>query len=120
MSCLPLYQPSDESAELDLDAKRPTTRAECPESRPCPWVGCRYHLYLDVNPKTGALRLRFPDRDPLEMAESCALDVAERSARQGGLTLKEVGRALNLTKERIRQIQVEALDNMGEDRHLLE
>lgn len=23
--------------------------------RPCPWVGCKWHLYLDVNPETGAM-----------------------------------------------------------------
>ena len=30
--------------------ERPTTRVDCENGmRPCPWVGCRYHLYLDVD-----------------------------------------------------------------------
>lgn len=32
-----------------LRIPRPTTRAECrDEARPCPWVGCRHHLLLEV------------------------------------------------------------------------
>lgn len=30
--------------------RRPTTRAEClQEARPCPWVGCKHHLLLEVS-----------------------------------------------------------------------
>ena len=39
------------------------------------------------------------------MGESCALDSAERGER----TLEAVGEALNLTKERVRQVQDIAL-----------
>lgn len=39
------------------------------------------------------------------MRHSCALDVADA----GGSTLEEVGGILNLTRERIRQIEVKAL-----------
>lgn len=32
-----------------LSIPRPQTRAECQqEARPCPWVGCRHHLLLEV------------------------------------------------------------------------
>ena len=38
------------------------TRAECVEGpRPCPYVSCKYHLYLDVQHRTGAIKLNFPD-----------------------------------------------------------
>jgi hypothetical protein len=34
------------------DVERPRTRAECKdEPRPCPWVACKHHLYLDINPR---------------------------------------------------------------------
>jgi hypothetical protein len=39
------------------------------------------------------------------MGESCALDVADR----GGTTLEDVGAIMNLTRERIRQVEVKAL-----------
>jgi hypothetical protein len=39
------------------------------------------------------------------MSESCALDVADR----GGTTLEDVGAIMNLTRERIRQVEVKAL-----------
>jgi DNA-directed RNA polymerase sigma subunit (sigma70/sigma32) len=44
------------------------------------------------------------------MKETCALDVADR----GGITLEEVGEILNLTRERIRQVEVRGLTKMRE------
>jgi len=73
--------------------------------RPCVRVSCRHHLYLDVNPETGSIKINFPDLEPWEMRETCALDVAER----GGITLEEVGEIMNLTRERIRQVEVRGL-----------
>ena len=73
--------------------------------RPCPFVSCAHHLYLDVNPESGAIKLNFPHLDVWEMAETCSLDVADR----GGITLEEVGAILNLTRERIRQVEVRGL-----------
>ena len=73
--------------------------------RPCPWVSCKHHLYLDVNPETGSIKINFPDLESWELAETCALDVAER----GGITLEEVGEIMNLTRERIRQVEVRGL-----------
>jgi hypothetical protein len=89
-----------------VDIPRPTTRAECREEmRPCPWVACKHHLYLDINPETGSIKINFPDLEPWELQNTCALDVAER----GGITLEEVGEIMNLTRERIRQVEVRGL-----------
>jgi hypothetical protein len=89
-----------------VDIPRPTSRAECSgEMRPCPWVACKHHLYLDVNPETGSIKINFPDLEPWDLKETCALDVAERS----GITLEEVGEIMNLTRERIRQVEVRGL-----------
>lgn len=98
------------NAELEgmneRDLHRPTTRAECEpggrnEMRPCPYVSCVHHLYLDVSPRSGAIKVNFPDREVWEMDETCAHDVAKR----GGVTLEEVGAIMNLTRERIRQLE---------------
>ena len=57
--------------------KRPQTRAECEGGiRPCPYVGCKYHLYLDINPVSGSIKINFPDREVWEMQHSCSLDIA--------------------------------------------
>jgi hypothetical protein len=89
-----------------VDIQRPTTREECRgEVRPCPWVACKHHLYLDINPETGSIKINFPDLEPWELKHTCALDVAER----GGITLEEVGEIMNLTRERIRQVEVRGL-----------
>ena len=88
------------------DVERPMTRDECKSmTRPCPFVSCSHHLYLDVNPESGAIKLNFPHLEVWEMAETCSLDVADR----GGITLEEVGAILNLTRERIRQVEVRGL-----------
>ena len=89
-----------------VDEPRPKTRAECRgEARPCPWVACKFHLYLDVNPETGSIKINFPDLEPEDMKDTCSLDVAER----GGITLEEVGEIMNLTRERVRQVETQGL-----------
>lgn len=89
---------------------RPTTRGECCEGfRPCPFVACRWHLYIDVSERTGAITYNFPDIEVEEMGESCALDVADR----GGTTLEDAGAVMNLTRERIRQVELRALARMA-------
>ncbi len=90
----------------ETDYYKPKSRAEClGTERPCPYVSCKHHLYLDVSPRTGAIKLNFPDLEVWEMKETCALDVADR----GGTTLEDVGAIMNLTRERIRQVEVRAL-----------
>jgi Sigma-70, region 4 len=88
------------------DYDKPRARAECLEGpRPCPFVSCKHHLYVDVSARTGAIKLNFPDLEVWDLGESCALDVADR----GGTTLEDVGAIMNLTRERIRQVEVKAL-----------
>ncbi len=75
----------------------------CPRTRgddgPCPFVSCRHHLYLDVQ-RTGSITLNFPDLEPWELEETCAIDVAIG----GGATLERTGELLNCARERVRQI----------------
>lgn len=88
------------------DVLRPRLREDCAQGeRPCPFVSCKHHLFLDVSARTGAIKLNFPDLEVWEMTETCALDVADR----GGTTLEEVGAIMNLTRERIRQVEVKGL-----------
>jgi hypothetical protein len=90
----------------EMQSLRPRTRGECVgTARPCPWVGCRHHLFLDVNEDTGGLKINFPDRSLDDLAETCALDVADR----GVATLEAVGELMNLTRERTRQVEVRGL-----------
>lgn len=95
---------------------RPQVRADCKDgARPCPWAGCRYHLGYDVT-HGGSLKDQFPGREviPLEgergLPVTCALDVADK----GEHTLAEVAEALNLTRERVRQIEKQALDKLAD------
>lgn len=79
----------------------PMVRAECRDGpRPCPYVSCRHHLYLDVN-DNGGIQFNFPDLPLEELDPSCALDVIDA---HGDLTYAELARLLNVTRERARQL----------------
>jgi hypothetical protein len=90
----------------ESDYWRPASRGDCAEmERPCPFVGCKYHLYIDVHPVRGSIKVNFPDVEVWEMTETCALDIADR----GGITLEDVGQIMNLTRERVRQLETAGL-----------
>lgn len=93
---------------------RPRTRGDCIDvPRPCPFVGCEYNNYLDINGDNGSLKINFPDKEPWEIEPrgSCALDVAD----EAGCTLEEVGTILNVSRERIRQIESHVLKRFAQD-----
>ncbi len=88
-----------------IELQRPRTRAECPSIRPCPFVSCRYHLYLDVT-RRGRVRVNFPDQEVDDLEQSCALDLADTGPR----TLEEIGQLMGgISRERVRQIEQSAL-----------
>jgi hypothetical protein len=98
-----------DEAELlqTINQLRPKTRADCATGpRPCLFVSCKHNLFLDVNPETGSVKLNFPDKEIWELAETCALDVADR----GGAALAEVAALLNLSPERTAQIEALATE----------
>lgn len=102
----PEYLSPSERRELEED--RPRNRSECRgHEGPCPWVGCRYHLYLDVNPVSGSIKINFPHLEPWELAETCALDVAEQEH-----DLEQVGSYLNMTRARVGQVVDEIRHNL--------
>jgi hypothetical protein len=115
LNLLPILQPDDdlvydaeEIGEALSEAERPKKRSQCVDGpRPCPWVSCRYNLYLDVR-GDGILRFNFPGKEPHEVFQSCALDLAEDGLR----TLEQVALLMGMSKERARQIEEVAFDKL--------
>ena len=94
-----------------VDYERPKSYGQCQRTglgtreTPCLFVSCGHHLALSVNPATGSIKTMRPGLEIEDLPETCALRVADA----GGATLEEVGALLNLTRERIRQIEYGAL-----------
>jgi hypothetical protein len=92
-------------------AERPRTRGDCVDGpRPCPWVSCKHHLYLEVT-NDGRIRYAFPDKEPEDLEHSCALDVAD----EGGVPLSTVADLVNMTRERVKEIEDEVFANVLRD-----
>jgi hypothetical protein len=88
-----------------IDYQRPRTRGECEGGiRPCPFVSCTHHLYLEVT-RIGSIRFPHSDAEPADLHETCALDVADR----GGMRLDDVAALLNVTREAVRLVELQAL-----------
>lgn len=83
---------------------QPRTRRECPQG-PCPHVACKFHLWTDRVVRAGVVvDIRetplFGDR-----RHTCVLNEIAR----GPLTLDAIGKMLDLSRERVRQIEADAL-----------
>ena len=99
---------------------RPRIRADCEKvQRPCPYVGCRYNLYLAITHQGSgsseqlSIQRRSGRRiEPSEMKESCAIDVADRVSH---LDLDVIGEYMGFTRERARQIEADAIRKLRAD-----
>lgn len=88
---------------------KPKTRGACERRglgtrRPCPYVSCKHHIALDVT-FSGSIKHTRPGLAVDEFEHTCTLALADG----GGMTLEDVGAVLNLTRERVRQIEGDAL-----------
>lgn len=84
----------------------PRTRGECESvRRPCPFVSCKWHMAIDAGERPGRVTINFPDVEPTAIPATCALDIAD----EGGSTLERVAEVMNMTRERVRQIEEQAL-----------
>lgn len=92
-----------------VEIERPKLRSECENGiRPCPFVSCRFHLYLQL--VGGNLRLNHKGKEPWELEHSCALDIAD----EGPHTLEEIATWIGATRERVRQIETFAMLKLNE------
>jgi hypothetical protein len=81
---------------------RPRTRGDCINGpRPCPWVGCRHNLYLDIRRAGDTVKVNF-DVEPDEVQNNtlCSLDYADEAH-----TLQQIADLMRVTRERIRQLE---------------
>lgn len=80
----------------------PPTRAECENGpRPCPWVNCRYHLWL-VEGRDMPGRRYGSKTPPSELRpaspHTCALDIT------GPLSVKEIAERMGCSERRVQQL----------------
>lgn len=98
--------------------KRPRTLGEC-VTGPCPWVSCKYNVFLDYTPnpdptKPGFITMNFPGRQVWELEHTCAMQIAVKAEQLGEtLTTEEIAEVMNLTSERLRQLTRESLSGLA-------
>ena len=88
------------------------TERRCPRAdgdlSPCPWIGCRHHLWVEASRSRDKSRRNGRRLDlelcPTQLQQTCAVDVA----MLGELTLAAVGNLFGVTRERIRMIELRA------------
>lgn len=75
-------------------------------ARPCPYVGCKHHLLIEVNPDTGDMTKAVPFDETSQddvgdvlsgRAQTCSLDVAN----EGAIAPKQIGALLNVSRQRV-------------------
>jgi len=132
-------QPQEDLGDLTyetnlLEERKPYRRGDClpgghNAQRPCLYARCRHNLLVDIipNPSGGAPRVyeNFPGVPPQDLVATCVLDVVDeigefdreallkelggRDTQDDSLALEQVGKLMNITRERVRQVQVEGL-----------
>jgi hypothetical protein len=103
--------------ELGGIPSRPRTYGDCIRQglgvvHRCPWVGCKYHLAIEVNERNGSIRFTWPGLEPDEWPETCVLGVARK--HPDGLTLEDVASLVGVGFDRMRQIEDEIMDKLRE------
>jgi hypothetical protein len=105
----------DEGIKFDF---LPETFGDCPEG-PCPRYRCRHHVGIEAD--GDMFKNNFPHKDFDELKETCTLRVANEAGKRKDspallegavMSCDEVGEILNLSPERIRQVEGEALAKM--------
>lgn len=123
-------QPRDARGEL-VDIRADSLPDGWNAARPCPFLGCQYHLAIEYNRRKGTVKPMLaateealpgvlaeiesalsahpdPYHPPLHL-HTCALDFADATRELGEATLDDVGKPVRRTRERIRQVVEKAL-----------
>lgn len=101
---------------------RPRTRGDCADGpRPCPWVGCRHHLYLEIDRRGRPVTHHHVDPEDLDrLVDTCSLDVADRVSATGEqLDHESVAIRIGLSKQRSQQIEERTLRDIDRRHPLL-
>jgi hypothetical protein len=90
-------RPDASTALAVMLCERPRVRWQCAHHpKPCRWTNCRYNLQSDRNGKHATA----------QPVVDCALDLVDAG---GTYALDDVGKMLGITRERVRQIEADAI-----------
>lgn len=110
---LPMITARPHTVDRMLVVPRPTTRADCEqEARPCPWVGCRHHLALEVAESKGTQRTTPSGKPREERPTSLRLNGPTRERVSNGRRPGLASSAAHLVVRRWIDDAVEQLSSM--------
>lgn len=97
---------------------RPKTRADCADvPRPCPYISCRHHLFLDVSFKKLVFNSNAEDPTEMPADASCSLDIADRGVH----TFPEMAELFRggVTRQAIQFIERDAVTKLRANKKVL-
>ena len=90
--------------------EKPRRRGDCENgARPCPWVSCRHHLFLDVT-RDGEVVENFPGKDVDEIDFTCSLDIADTvEGHRAPLPLSVLASIMGTSRSSVTAVEVNAM-----------
>jgi hypothetical protein len=104
----------------------PATRAECRAQglgwqTPCPHMGCRFHLAVEVDQDTGRVTMPLGELELSEYPVTCWAALTEHDAERGtGRTDPEIARITGLSLRTVERTAASALEKLREMPELLQ
>ena len=102
----------------------PATRAECPTVRPCPYVRCKWNLWMrtsfDTAGRPGPNRSNHPSSVEVHTSDNCGADFAEKTAKGTPPTVAEMSHALGISERRFYSVLENARRKLATVPELLE
>jgi hypothetical protein len=88
-----------------METTMPSTWGECQERDDpfCPFVGCKFHLYLYIDQASGAVIVNFPGKEPWELEQTCALKVVQDNPN--GMELEAIAALMNVTDAVVQRME---------------
>lgn len=116
---LPVFRPVDRT-DFQLRSDTPSSRADCPQTRPCPFYKCEHNAWTVTGQDRPGRRWVDGDLPPTEVRptidQNCIADYAEHAERTGEpIEAWVVAAVLGVTERQVRRYAAHGLAVLAEN-----